>query len=285
MYWTPCSCCFPLIQMTVLELILPPHYSYLQTSYIITCPHLASHHVPCVIRSPLKGHFWPFLCHFSVSSYSCSDLVDSSRLCALSGSFSTWVSLLPFSVFSFVLCAILYLLCRCFASFRNCGLFYFCLVSLYTSFILLRSLSSFSLRLSLSFSLSLAFHFLMPRFALHFVSSLMPVSVFFICFATKSGQHCWIYLTVLTGLEVFMLAFTVSRKVTFQSVMSGFIIWMDDFWSKDITFFEFYIDWLSRPTTLLWCDWNLMFWGFYWTAGFIMDRKATEPSRTVFLWN
>lgn len=63
MYWTPCSCCFPLIQMTALELILPPHYSYLQTSYIITCPHLASHRVPCVIRSPLKGHFWPFLCH------------------------------------------------------------------------------------------------------------------------------------------------------------------------------------------------------------------------------
>lgn len=71
-----------------------------------------------------------------------------------------------------------------------------------------------------------------------------------------------------------MLHFTVSRKITFQSVMSGFIIWMDDFWSKDVTFFEFDIDWLkqTRNPALTWLG-KLIFLGFYWTAGFIMDRK------------
>lgn len=71
-----------------------------------------------------------------------------------------------------------------------------------------------------------------------------------------------------------MLPFPVSRKITFQSVMSGFIIWMDDFWSKDVTFFEFDIDWLkqTRNPALTWLG-KLIFLGFYWTAGFIMDRK------------
>lgn len=217
-----------------------------------------------------------------------SDLVNSFRLSALSGSFSPGVSLLPLSLCSLIRFLISlqmfhFFLRPCFILFLPCLSFYFFFP------ILPRSLSSFSPSISLSLSLScwlsyLLFHFLMPRFALHFLFSLMPVSrVFFHLFVTISGKRR-IYRAALTGLEIFYDAVDWIQEVTLQSSMSDFATWMT-FSSKDITFFEFHIEWLSRPATLLWRDWNLIFWVFYGTPGFILDRKTPEPSGTVPLWN
>lgn len=180
MYWTPCRCCFPLVQMTKWALVLPPQYSYnLQTSYIITCPHLQ------VIMSYVSSdHLWKVISDLFCITSMCHHIAAVTWLTP-PGSVRKLLTM-GFSAPSrrFIFCSLfrftLSLQMFCFFS-QLCFILFLSCVPLYFFPILLRSLSSFSLCVSLSLTgCSISWCLVLPYIlSLHwcwflFFSSVLP---------------------------------------------------------------------------------------------------------------